>query len=319
MTRRLHPNARAELVTGPLFWPLTTATVATAFLSAALEPDPVVSATIAIAVVATLGLPHGAADHAVMRAITGVFDPVRFHVRYVAGAAGYAALWLTVPAVALIGFLLVSAHHFGQSDLAHLRQDGSRMLQWSRGVFVVAVPLVAHTTAVGPIVERLAGVDPSTWSWLAASRPVVIALLIGQHLAAVAFLLRRTPALRLRQLVVTISLTTLFVAADPLIGFAVYFGAWHSLGHLMTLSSVVGTGGRPIVDVVRIAAPRTLVVAVLAAAGAALCVVAGRADLIVPSVFVMLSLVTVPHAVVVERMWRDDRSAVTDQPLVATR
>ena len=43
-----------------------------------------------------------------------------------------------------------------------------------------------------------------------------------------------------------------FLAADPLIGFAVYFGLWHSLAHLRVLGGLLGNRIVVVIDGVRL-------------------------------------------------------------------
>ena len=45
---------------------------------------------------------------------------------------------------------------------------------------------------------------------------------------------------KVRETITVVALTALLVLADPLIGFAVYFGLWHSLNHSHVLASVLG-------------------------------------------------------------------------------
>ena len=100
----------------------------------------------------------------------------------------------------------------------------------------------------------------------------------------------------------------LFVLTDPLIGFAVYFGLWHSLNHLHVLADVIGRrAGRTAMapaELARLAAPRSVV-----SIAAVLTLVVGaqvvdRVELIVPITLAFVSMLTLPHMVVVERLWR---------------
>ncbi|TVR27654.1 MAG: hypothetical protein EA389_02325 [Ilumatobacter sp.] len=279
-----------------------------------------ISIGVVVVVVALLGLPHGAVDHLVEAAISG-HDPttrtsrLRFHVWYLGAMAGYGLVWLVAPTVALAGFLLVSIHHFGQSDLAHLRLPGASQLavQWSRGLFVIGLPLVAHLAVVSPVIGRLGGGDPASWSWLADRWALWSAAIVVQHVVVGAVVARRCDdraAVR-REAVTVAVLGALFVSVDPLIGFAVYFGLWHSLAHLRVLAEVLGgassADGRrtlPLRRFVALVAPRAVLSALGLIGLVAAMYATGRPDLVLPAVFVLVSVLTVPHLVVVERLWR---------------
>jgi beta-carotene 15,15'-dioxygenase len=286
---------------------------------------------VVVVIVALLGLPHGAVDHLVDAAVTGD-DPtdaairLRFHAWYVGAMVGYGLVWLAAPAVALAGFLLVSVHHFGQSDLAYLRLSGASALavQWSRGLFVVGLPLVAHLGVVSPVIGRLGGGDPASWSWLADRSVFWIGVIVMQHVVVGAVVARRLgdrAAVR-REATAVAVLGVLFIAVDPLIGFAVYFGLWHSLAHLRVLAEVLGgessTDGRrssPLRGFVVLVAPRSMISAAGLVGLVAVTYALGRPELVLPAVFVLVSVLTVPHLVVVERLWRSRDQWTTGQPV----
>jgi beta-carotene 15,15'-dioxygenase len=267
-----------------------------------------------VVVIAVLGIPHGAVDHLVTEAI-GDHDSEtwrwRFVRRYVLAMVGVGLVWLAAPPLALAGFLVLSVHHFGQSDLAYLRLSGRRQLvaQWSRGLFLVGSPIVAHLTAVAPVIDRLGGGDPSGWPWLADVWWLWWALLVVQHVVVGAAVARKVDDRRVvaREAVTVAALAALFLAADPLVSFAVYFGLWHSLAHLLVLAGVLGTESAPVRSVVRLAAPLSAVALAGLAVFAGGSMGAGRPDLLVPGALVFVSMLTLPHMFVVERLWRRER------------
>jgi len=296
-----------------VFWPVVGSTAAVVAASAILPPaSPRASAVVVLVVIVGLGLPHGAFDHLVDEAIDGERSRgrrVRFVRNYLVMVGAVVSTWLVLPSVALVVFLVSSVHHFGHSDLSPLPTPhgaARRVLHWSRGLFLVGLPLVAHPEAIAPVVGRLGGGDPSTWLWLTDHSASWSSVLIAQHLAVLALCARRIghPEVLAREFVTVAVLSMLFVVADPLIGFAVYFGLWHSVSHLLVLATVVGEPQGSVRSLVALAAPLTLVsLAGLVSLVAAVLVV-GRADLVVPVAFVVVSAVTLPHLVVVERLWR---------------
>lgn len=299
-----------------LFWPVVAGTVGvTAVAAATSVPDWVSVATVVI-VIAVLGIPHGAVDHLVAEKIDGRHDPqsrARFVVAYVLAMAVVGLVWLAVPPLALVSFLALSVHHFGQSDLAYLHLPGPSQLaiQWSRGLFLVGLPLVAHVTTVAPLVERLGGGDPASWRWLADLWWFWAAVLVVQHaVVGVSIAPRiRNRAVIGRETIAVAALTLLFLTADPLIGFAVYFGLWHSLSHLLVLTDLFGSEPRAARSIVRLATPLTAIsLAALTAVGVSAALV-GRTDLLVPVTLVFVSMLTLPHMVVVERLWRRESSS----------
>lgn len=293
-----------------VFLPVVAATLVIAAVASMVSQSGPVSVAVVVMTVALLGIPHGAVDHLAAVALGGPFDTSsrsRFTSDYVRVMLGVGLVWLVAPTIALVVFLIVSVHHFGQSDLAYLGLPRRRavVVQWSRGLVLIGLPLVAHLEAVSPVIERLGGGDPATWSWLADRWILWSAVLVTQHVVvgwtlAHGHIDRPTLA---REAITVAALTTLFLTADPLIGFAVYFGLWHSLAHLFVLADLLGTEPAPLRSVVRLAAPLSAVsilaiVALVAGASAV-----DRVDLIVPLTFVFVSMLTMPHLLVVERIW----------------
>jgi len=293
------------------FRPVVAGTLVVTAVAAAASPPGWLSAAVVVTVIAVLGIPHGAVDHLVVEAVDGPVDQGsrrRFVRNYLLAMGGVGLVWLAAPSLALMVFVALSVHHFGQSDLAYLRlPDWSQLvLQWSRGLFLVGLPLIAHVATVAPVIERLGGDDPASWSWLADFRWLWSAVLVLQHLVVGAVV---APGVRDRNVIgreaVTVAtLTVLFLATDPLIGFAVYFGLWHSLAHLRVLGDLLGTQPSPMRSLARLAAPMTAVSLAAIAIVVAGATIAGRAELLVPLVFVFVSMLTMPHMVVVERLWR---------------
>lgn len=304
------PTAAHDLRSPALFQLIVTISLVAAVLAAVWSPPGWLSFSVAIVVIALLGIPHGAVDHLVVEAIDGrrPGSRRRFVARYVLAMAGVGLVWLTIPGVALAAFLVASVHHFGQSDLAYLRLAvrPQLVLQWSRGLLIVGLPIVAHLTTVAPVIRRLGGGDPSTWPWLAEWWWLWCAILVGQHVVVSAAITPRSGdrAVVVQETVTVATLTLVLLLADPLIGFAVYFGLWHSLSHLLALAELLGTGPSREHSLVRLTAPLSVVSIVGFALVAGAAAVAGYIDLVLPLAVVFVAMLTAPHMVVVERLWR---------------
>ena len=293
-----------------VFVPVVAVTFIVAAVSSMVSESGPVSVVVVVVVVALLGIPHGAVDHLAAAELGGPFDTSslrRFAIGYVGVMLAVAVVWLVAPTLALAVFLAVSVHHFGQSDLAYLRLSRARahVVQWSRGLLLVGLPLVSHVDLVSPVIERLGGGNPASWAWLADRWILWSAMLVAQHVVIGWVLAHRhldRPTLA-GEAVTVAALSTLFLTADPLIGFAVYFGMWHSLAHLFVLADLLGTEPSRLRSLGRLTAPLSAVsilgvVAVVIGAAAA-----DRTELIVPLTFVFVSMLTMPHLLVVERIW----------------
>jgi len=296
-----------------VFWPVVGVTASVAAVSAISPAEPVwLSGVVLLVAIVGFGLPHGALDHLVDEVIKGGRSRdgrARFVRNYLLVVAAMMLTWLVLPWLALLVFLVSSVHHFGHSDLSPLsapQGSARRVLQWSRGLFLVGLPLVSHPEAIAPVVERLGGGDPSKWFWLAENSALWSSVLIAQHLAVLTVFAQwiADPAVVAREFVSVGMLSVLFVVADPLIGFAVYFGLWHSVSHLLVLAEIFGKPRSSAREIALLAAPLTFVSLAGLALLTAAVLAAGRRDLVVPVAFAVISAVTLPHLVLVERLWR---------------
>jgi Brp/Blh family beta-carotene 15,15'-monooxygenase len=160
----------------------------------------------------------------------------------------------------------------------------------------------------------MTGRDPEAWPLLANHTTRWATAIVLQHAVVLAVAMsRRARSVTLRREgVAAVVLTALFVATPPLIGFAVYFGLWHSLNHLYVLRDVLArppvVERMPLSELVRLAAPRSAIALVGLASLSAAAVATEQLDLAVPLALVLVSVLTLPHMVVVERLWRVRRA-----------
>jgi Brp/Blh family beta-carotene 15,15'-monooxygenase len=253
-------------------------------------------AALALTLFVTLGLPHGALDHRVGGQALG-WGTIPFHLGYVAAGLAFAALWFVVPALGAAAFLALSAWHFGEAEVRDLpvRTASRPALALARGAMVVALLAASWPAEVAALL--------GAWSPVPADLPRTIALPVvawGTNVALTAAAAERGawPAVGRAALDAGIVAAWLWTA-EPLLAFAGYFTAWHSLDHLRVLG-------------VRLRlAPTALAAAVvpytaLAAAGGALIAALGFSVGGAPFAAAALgaiAAVATPHVALVE-VWR---------------
>mgnify|MGYP006440496607 FL=1 len=275
-----------------------------------------------IAVVLT-GIPHGAVDHIVAAKLYGLSstwrDQARFYGGYLALMALYGALWFVVPAWCLWAFLLMTMYHFGQADLAYweLPPVRARLVYVSRGLLLIGLPIAAHPLIVDPIFDAIAGVRPLHWSLLAEHSTAVLTALVAQHLVVLGGVASSpdtaVPTNGWREAINVVVLSALFLVVHPLVAFAVYFGLWHSLGHILELLRFFAQRDEPtsLPGFYRKAALYTVVSFAGLGALYAATQSFGLQDQMVALLFILISVMTLPHMIVVERLYQErERSEV---------
>lgn len=279
---------------------------------------------LAVAVVLT-GMPHGAIDHLVAAQLYDLSftwtDQAKFYGGYLVLMALYAGLWVVAPVWSLVLFLVMTMYHFGQADLAYwsLPYLQARILYLSRGLFLIGLPIAAFPGLVDPIFAAIAGVQVSSWPLLPTHSTAVIVGLIGQHAGAIAVAgwgHGRTPEKWGREALNVAVLAPLFVVVHPLIAFSVYFALWHSLGHILELLRFFRrheSEPATITAFYREAALFTILP--FLGLGILYWVTQsfGRPDQMIALLFIIIAVMTLPHMVIVERLYseREKRHGIT--------
>ena len=272
-------------------------------------PPPGETARIAIlaALVAVLGLPHGAVDHLQGRALLARPYGARWFAVFAGGytlaAAAVIGAWIAWPTGLLIGFLLLAVAHFGGEDTAasrltprHESFPTTLIEPTLRGAMPVVLPITFHpaTTAshfaallptipTATVADVLKALAPAGWVVLAALAALAAAAL-GQRKVDLAAELA--------------ALVAVFAVLPPLMAFAVYFCVWHAPRHSLAVIASHGPAelGAGIAWFARSALPLTLVtIAIAGIAWFALRDTTSSAAATLQIVFIGLAALTVPH------------------------
>lgn len=304
------PSLRSPIVYGPVLG-LTALTA-----GVALWPGVSLGAwalpALAVAVTVT-GIPHGAIDHLVATELYGLDftwqDQAKFYGAYLALMALYGAFWVVLPELSLWAFLLMTMYHFGQADLSYwnLPAGQARLAYLSRGLFLIGLPVVAFPEVVAPIFGAIARGTVLPWTEIAAHQSALLAGLVGQHVLVLGglALAARPPARAWREAVNVAVLAALFIGAHPLVAFAVYFGGWHALGHILEMIRFFNRRGIPMTigTFYRKALPLTVLSFVMLGALYAALEAFGNREQMIALLFILIAVMTLPHMVIVERMF----------------
>ncbi|PPK86030.1 Brp/Blh family beta-carotene 15,15'-monooxygenase [Neolewinella xylanilytica] len=249
--------------------------------------------TVALILLA-MGIPHGAADHLIFRSrqpAGAPFVAAGFVLYYLGVVTAYTLLWWWLPGLALIGFLGMSVYHFGQPDGGPLP---SRLL-W--GCFVLGFPVFYHYPEAEPIVSGMIGWQLRLPAWTQLAVPAV---LVAGNLAVATY--RWQP----RRLIDLAVLTVIYLTADLLLGFAIFFLLWHSLPALIQQWQYLRrhrlTGGWS--NYIWQLLPLTVGAFASMAIAYVLMDQRGGYAPDLSLLFIMVSLITLPHAILVDRIYR---------------
>ena len=261
-----------------------------------------------------IGIPHGAVDHVVAADLYGMrqrlTDHLLFYSSYLLVMLLVGLLWFFYPLAGMILFLLISVYHFGQADMVALVQTGSPfsgLFSWSRGMMIIATIIFADPYVCLPIIEAAIRMSPEWFSFLYHHSTIILITAIAQYFVLVLIVLS-SGALnvsRLRFLGDSLLLTALLVLTHPLIGFALYFALWHSIGHVQEMIAFFRDNGRHVTiwSFYRMALPFTLV----SLFGLTVLFFIQRTfsvgNEMISLLFILISVLTLPHMIIVDRMY----------------
>lgn len=242
---------------------------------------------------AAAGLPHGAADAAlVLRGAATRRRAALLLLGYAAVAVVSVLVALAVPGPAVAVLLVLAVVHFaeGESAFDRLRGGRGRLLPGlAVGATVVGLPLLVRPDDARALLTEL---SPALAAGL-LDGPGRAVVALGVLLLVAAGLVRGSAWLR-----VEIGLVVALVATTaPLVAFAVWFAGWHAVRHTARLRAT-GSSWRDLV----------LTTALPTVGGALLLAVLATRVGAAPAVLVGLLALTVPHTAVVVRLGAAGRS-----------
>jgi len=306
------PSLRSPWIYAIVVTLTVLSTVIPVILGGMAAPIPVV--VLAIAVIVT-GIPHGAVDHLVAAELFDLRftwrDQLRFYGTYLLLMGIYAVSWIVAPKASLVFFLLLTMYHFGQADLAYwdLPPLRARVAYLSRGLFLIGLPIVAFPGVVDPLFHAIGGMGLRAVLDGAMHGPLFVGGLVAQHGLVLGVNAMFSDVERMdvsRELVSVGVLGGLFSLVHPLLAFAVYFGLWHSLGHILELTCFFrrrGTGPSTLSDFYKKAALFSVLSFGGLGAVYALTGSLGVEEQMVAYLFILIAVLTLPHVIVVEAMY----------------
>ncbi len=236
-----------------------------------------------------LGLPHGAADAAVAKRTAPRVQAWLFAATYIGLAVCFGGLWLVLPSLCLLTFMLMSMFHFGQGDANAYTDHPHLSATLAHGGGVVFAIINFHPQTVGYIFVLL-GSQEEVVNWLRGLSVMWLAMLVFAF---------GKGSISGRAMLEIGALWCLCALLPPLWGFAIYFCFIHGVRHMRRLR---GTG---IVQSRR----DWLTVGVFSGLAIAVAGLGMRVqpelifdDALTRTVFILLAALTVPHMLLIDYM-----------------
>lgn len=265
---------------------------------------------ICLVLITVVGIPHGAIDHILFLKINTV-RPVTFYGVYLLLMAGYLACWFAFPTASMVVFLVLSAYHFGESQL-NAKLSLAPMLEkaqyffWGTSILSGLIfynhgELTLLFSQSSDLLQLLAAFPLSVHQVvLIVSTALTLLLFVRSYLAA-----DQPREVVLKEIYSLAIIHVAFYILPLLPAFTLYFVVLHSAGVLLEEFSFLRSkvGHLTIVGFIRQLLPYTL----LSVVGGALLVGLISYDLLQISyaflAIILISILTLPHSVVMNSFY----------------
>lgn len=264
---------------------------------------------LAAILIGLVGIPHGAIDHILFFQNNSETSPMRFYAFYFSLILLVILIWVYSPMVGLIGFLVLSAYHFGQSQFAkykEIKKPVKVMLYLAWGTAVLSGLCVFNQPEILNITNSAADL----LSIQLVFKGTVFQSLLGLgSLLFIVTLFYNIKVLGWNKVIyelLVFGLILLSLALNPLlIGFSIYFASLHSWHVLQQEFSFLSKRISKFswYKFVALLTPYTLV----SLAGLIILLTLSHFQIIGVSktlvVFMTISALTLPHSVVMENFY----------------
>ena len=223
----LHPHWRFGSVNHHFFWMQCSVQAAMILLVVLFGAESKGLLILAVVGLTLLGIPHGGNDF-YYRPDKSFGGSIRFLVYYIGCMLLYLAIWWLFSWLALMIFLVISMHHFGQSNFENLRWNAPESLMW--GGWLLLFPMVKHAGEVVSIFSEMLGLSARNTDFKGSFSDVetlVFTLCFGLIYAWV-LVLRKTPY-RWQYLFQWCLVSVWYWLTPLILGFVVVFCYWHAL------------------------------------------------------------------------------------------
>ena len=261
------------------------------------------------------GIPHGAIDHVLhfseLKNTYKIRNLISFLSFYLLTMLMYTGSWIFFPEFSLYFFLVASCYHFGQNQLHYAGQGKSVFLKkamyclWGTAILLSLLHFNADEAKVlvAPISSFLANFILQEFTG------VIIILLWTTWLTIYVALERPSSEILSLELLEVIVLLVLFTRVSLILGFAVFFGLWHSYKAIRIEMEKLSHGNEHFNW--RVFFKKSLPLTMLSMVGIALLIYfrSSITSTLSPLLlfFIAISVLTMPHMLVFERFLNKEK------------
>ena len=202
-----------------------------------------ISPFICLLLILSIGISHGSLDNIKGKKLFKIFGITNFsifYLIYIVIAITIIILWIIIPVLSLIVFLVVASYHFGKEDTQFLIIENSylnQLLYLIKGSLIILAPMYFHFDETISIFKLLLVQNENFYEFLNLLENYRI-LLFGILLATFANILLFAKNYEFKKFTIFLDYFSILIINyyfSPLIAFTLYFCFLHSVRHSITL------------------------------------------------------------------------------------
>jgi len=202
-----------------------------------------ISPLICLLLILTIGVSHGSLDHVKGKKLFNILNIKKisiFYFLYTLIAISVIIIWIIIPSISLMIFLLVASFHFGKEDTQFLISENSyfnQLLFFLKGLLIILAPMFFHFDETITIFKFLLidnEIFYSTLEFIEVNKILPIGIILST-LSCVYLFLRKFEIKKFVIFLDFFSILILNYYLSPLVAFTIYFCFLHSIRHSITL------------------------------------------------------------------------------------